>query len=137
MSPPLSRLATASRKPAEQLRRRNRPDEWTVLPADGCSKVAPKWPNGKPSAAESALWRRLWRLPVAAWWHEQRIEPTIIAAYVRLAVSKPEHASTLKLMSELGLTPAALLRLRLVVEVPEPESGPSADRYRHLRVVAE
>ena len=59
------------------------------------------------------------------------------APHVRLAVSNPEHASTLKLMSELGLTPAALLRLRLVVEVPEPESKPSKGPYRHLRAVSD
>jgi len=83
------------------------------------------------------LWKRLWKLPVAAWWHEQQVDSGIVAAYVRLAVSKPEHASTLKLMVELGLTPAAMLRLRLVVEVPEAESKPSADPYRHLRAVSE
>ena len=133
----MPRLATTPRKPAEQLRRRNRPDDWCVLPAAGCSQAPPKWPSGKPSAAESTLWRRLWRLPVACWWLEQQVDPGIVAAYVRLAVSKPEHASTLKLMSELGLTPAAMLRLRLVVEVPEAESKPSRDPYRHLRAVSE
>jgi hypothetical protein len=56
---------------------------------------------------------------------------------VRLHLSKPEHASTLKLMSELGLTPASMLRLRLVVDVPEPAAKPSADPYRHLRAVIE
>jgi hypothetical protein len=108
-----------------------------VLPAAGCTKAVPKWPNGKATAAQSALWKRLWKLPVAAWWHEQKIEPSIVAAYVRLATAKPEHASVLKLMTELGLTPAAMLRLRLVVELPEPEAKPSADPYRHLRVAGE
>jgi hypothetical protein len=122
------------RKPDEQLRRRNRPEEWTVLPGEGCKLPVPKWPAGKATSAESALWKRLWKLPVAAHWHEQKIEPTIVAAYVRLSTTKPEHASVLKLMSELGLTPAAMLRLRLVVEVPEPETKPTADPYRHLRV---
>jgi hypothetical protein len=32
------------RKPSEQLRRRNRPEEWTVLPAEGCDLPAPPWP---------------------------------------------------------------------------------------------
>jgi hypothetical protein len=122
------------RKPAEQLRRRNRPEEWTVLPAEGCGLSAPKWPTGRAAKAEADLWRRLWVLPIAAWWHEQRIEPAIIARYVRLATSKPEHASVSKLESDLGLTPAAMLRMRLVVEGPEPvyERGP--DPYRHLKV---
>jgi hypothetical protein len=130
----LPRLATTPHKPADALRRRNRPEDWTVLPAAGCSKPVPKWPSSKASSAETALWKRLWKLPVVAWWHEQKIEPTIVASYVRLASAKPEHASVLKLMTELGLTPAAMLRLRLVVEQPEPESKPSVDPYRHLRV---
>ena len=60
----------------------------------------------------------VWALPIAELWHEQRIEQTIVGAYVRLATSKPEHASCLKLMTELGLTPASLQRLRLIVEAP-------------------
>lgn len=40
-------------------------------------------------------------------------------------------------MGELGLTPAAVLRLRLVVEQPEPERAPREDPYRHLRAVSE
>jgi hypothetical protein len=124
------------RKPSEQLRRRNRPEEWTVLPAAGPKLAAPKWPGGKTTASEVALWRRLWRLPVAAWWREQQIDPGIVASYVRLATAKPEHASTLKLMTELGLTPASMLRLRLVVEQPEAERKPKPDPYRHLRAVS-
>jgi len=95
------------------------------------------WPAGKATPAESALWKRLGKLPLAAWWHEQRIEPTIVARYVTLALSKPAHASVSQLESALGLTPAAMLRLRLVVEVPEPETKPTADPYRHLRAVSE
>ena len=83
---------------------------------------------------ESDLWARLWALPIAVWWHEQRIEPTIVATYVRLATMKPEHASCLKLMTELGLTPASMLRLRLVVDEPQEEERPVQDPYRHLRV---
>jgi hypothetical protein len=39
----------------------------------------------------------------------------VIARYVSLSVSKPEHATVGRLESELGLTPAAMLRMRLVV----------------------
>jgi hypothetical protein len=80
------------------------------------------------------LWSRLWALPIAEWWHEQRIEPTIVGAYVRRATSKPEHASCLKPMTELGLTAASLQRLRLILEAPEEDSEPRADPYAHLRV---
>lgn len=122
------------RKAPEQLRRRNPPAEWTILPAEGCKLPVPKWSAATPTAAESALWKRLWKLPVAAFWHEQKIEPSVIARYVRLSLAKPEHATVSKLESDLGLTPAAMLRMRLVVEVPEPETKPTADPYRHLRV---
>jgi phage terminase small subunit len=37
-------------------------------------------------------------------------------------------------MSELGLTPAALQRLRLIVEAPEEEAEARPDPYAHLRV---
>ena len=39
-----------------------------------------------------------------------------------------------RLMTELGLTPASLQRLRLIVEAPEPEAKPTADPYWHLKV---
>ena len=122
------------RKPAEQLRRRNPPEQWTALPAGGCDLRAPTWPSGKPSKAEAALWKRLWALPVAAWWHSQRVEPFVVAMYVSLAIEKPAHSSVLALARELGLTPAAQQRMRLVVEHPEPEATPAVDPYRHLRV---
>jgi hypothetical protein len=126
-----------SRKPAEQLRRRNRPEEWTVLPFEGCSLPLPKWPLGSPSGDESALWKSLWKLPVALFWHDQRIEPTVIARYARLALDRPEHATVSALERELGLTPAAMLRMRLIVEAPEAEPEPVDDPYQHLRAAAE
>ena len=94
----------------------------------------PKWPVGQASADESALWGRLWRLPVAAYWHETRVEPFVVARYVRLALERPEHATVSKLETDLGLTPAALQRMRLVVEEPEPETVAAADPYAHLAV---
>jgi hypothetical protein len=74
----------------------------------------------------------LWKLPVAAYWHEVRVEPSVVARYVRLAVGKPEHASVSRLETDLGLTPAALLRMRLVVEQPEPERVDEPNPYAHL-----
>jgi hypothetical protein len=120
-----------SRKPPEQLRRRNPPEQWTSLPADGCRLRAPEWTGpGRPPA----LWARLWRLPVAAYWHEQAIEPSVVARYVTLSAVKPESPAVSKLESELGLTPAAMLRMRLVVEAPEPVAERAPDPYRHLKV---
>jgi hypothetical protein len=104
-----------------------------VLPAAGCKSPVPKWPSSKATADEAALWLRLWVLPVAAYWHATRIEPSVVARYVRLALEMPAHASVSRLETDLGLTPAALLRMRLVVEEPEPEAEPATDPYKHLR----
>lgn len=118
-------------KPREALRRRNRPEEWVALPPV-CTLKPPAWSLGSASKDEKELWARLWRLPVAAFWHETAVEPSIVSRYVRLALSKPEHAAVGRLETELGLTPAALARLRLFVETPEPEPEPGPDPYAHL-----
>jgi hypothetical protein len=124
-----------NRKPADQLRRRSAPETWTILPAAGCSIVAPKWPLEKASKSEADLWKRLWSAPVACWWHEMALEPMVVSRYVRLSIAKPEHASVSRLESELGLTPAALQRLRLVVEPVDPDrdAPAAADPYAHLK----
>jgi hypothetical protein len=123
-----------TRKPADQLRRRNPPEQWTTLPAEGCALAIPKWPH---EGAAPELWKRLWKLPVAAYWHEQRIEPHVVARYVTLAAEKPESPAVSKLETELGLTPAAMLRMRLVVEPTEPEDEhEELDHYSHLRAIA-
>jgi hypothetical protein len=77
----MARLPTTTRKSPDQLRRRNPPEQWTSLPAEGCKLAVPKWPG--PDKAPS-LWARLWKLPVAAYWHEQRIEPSDVARNVTL-----------------------------------------------------
>jgi hypothetical protein len=122
-----------ARKPAEQLRRRNRPEEWVALPSDGCKVAVPAWPTGQPSLPEKSLWNDLWALPIAAWWHEQHIARTVVARYVRLSVVKPEHATVGQLERELGLTPASMLRLRVTVEAPEAELEARPDPYAHLK----
>jgi hypothetical protein len=122
-----------SAKPPGQLRRRNRPEEWVVLPRDGCTLPVPRWPNGKPSKDEAVLWQRLWKAPVAALWHEQAIDASVVARYVELRFAKPGLAALSRIEGELGLTPAALLRMRLVVEQPEPAPEPVQDPYAHLR----
>ena len=104
------------------------------MPSEGCKRPAPKWPSGSPSPVELALWKRLWALPIAAWWHEQQIEPFVVGRYVSLAVSKPAHAAVSRLEADLGLTPAALLRMRLMVEHPESVEAERSDPYRHLKV---
>lgn len=122
-----------TRKAPSSLRRRNPPETWTVLPAEGCKVKPPPWPMGQPSIAEKALWVALWALPIAAWWHEQRIALTVVGRYVTLSIAKPEHATVGQLERELGLTPAAMLRMRLVVEETEAEPVALPDPYAHLR----
>ena len=125
----------APMKPADKLRKRNRAELWTILPPEGCKVAAPKWPNGKPSPGEADLWKRLWRLPVAAWWREQQLEPFVVARYVSLAIEKPAHASVSQLEGSLGLTPAAMQRMRLVVEPEEAPQNSGREHYKHLREV--
>jgi len=110
----------------DELPRRGEHGEITVLPPDGCTRTAPAWPDGKPSVRESAIWKHLWGLPVAAWWWEQRTSPEVIARYVALRVNRPEHAATSQLERELGLTPASMKRAGLVVGVV-PIEEPLAD----------
>jgi hypothetical protein len=119
-------------KPASERRRTNRPDDWTALPAEGCSARVPKWPQGAPTDAQRDLWRRLWKLPVAAYWHDVKLEPHVVAGYVAGWIENPLHATVARLASELGLTPAGMQRLRLVVVEPEPVADATADPYAHL-----
>src|SRR5262249_48119730 len=100
-------------KPAEQLRRRNAPGQRTSLPAEGCRLPAPKWPR---DGRAPELWTRLWKLPIAALWHAMAIEPTVVARYVVLVDERPDSPAVSRLETELGLTPGAMLRLRVVVE---------------------
>jgi hypothetical protein len=85
---------------------------------------------------EAVRWAELWRLSVACWWHEQQVAASVIARYVTMSLQKPEHATVGQLERELGLTPAAMLRMRLVVETPEPELELGPDPYAHLRVAS-
>jgi hypothetical protein len=122
------------RKPPETLRRRNAPEQWTVLSAVGCDLDVPPWPFVKPSKAELELWARLWALPVPSTGGTSTSSRRFVGSYVKLATTRPEHASCLALMKELGLTPAALQRLRLIVKAPEPVEVEGQDPYRHLQV---
>jgi hypothetical protein len=119
-------------------RRRNAAPSYATLPAAGSGIRAPKWPFGKPREDEAALWRDLWSRPVAAMWHAQRIAPVIVARYCRMLTTEmagpPRHGAALsRLEGDLGLTPAALARLHLRVEVPEPSGVTRIDHYADER----
>ena len=78
------------------------------------------------------MWKRLWALPVAVYWHEQRIDPHVVAGYVSGWHQNPLNATVARLASELALTPAGMQRLRLVVVEPEPEEQAGPSPYAHL-----
>jgi hypothetical protein len=106
--------------------------DWTVVPAARCTLPVPKWPLGRQPTAALALWKRLWALPIARFWHEQQIEPSVVARYVLLALTQPQLTATARLEADLGLTPAGMARLRVVVERPETPKLVTR-RYDHLQ----
>jgi phage terminase small subunit len=107
-----------------------RPPASGSLPRGGPRLKPPSWPDGSPSPAEAALWRRLWLSPAASLWRQQRTDPSLVAAYCRLygvfmADPRPATATALARIADgLGLTPAGLARLRLRVE---PETATDTD----------
>jgi hypothetical protein len=130
-------------KPANIRRRRNQAPSDAVLPRRTTRKP-PAWPFGSPGPSEAALWGSIWRRPIATLWHDQGIEPTIVGRYVRLALVEPMTPSLAaqvgSLETALGLTPQAMVRLRLRVDderdrpVPEPGNIEAArKRYEAAR----
>lgn len=105
--------------------RRDRPSDaagWTTLPAVVRDPV-PEFPLVDVSARELELWGRLWRLPQALMWARQSADLEV-ALYVRLLASgeagKTSAAAEARQWSDrLGLSPAAMLRLRWRVAADE------------------
>jgi hypothetical protein len=134
-------------KPPEQRRRRNKPEQWTILPSEGCSLAPPGWPlERKPTKAEASYWAKVWELPIAWWWHEQKISPFVIARYVRtycqdvIDPNRKLGPAVSRMERDLGLHPEALVKLRLVVAedeeaVPQGSSSVKSRHYRHLKIV--
>lgn len=105
---------------ANAVRRNIRPD-WVRLPMEGRKGPAPKWPLGKGSAAELAVWRELWSLPQALMWEKSRWFRTV-ARYVRilqraesLDAGRDAMSEARQLEEHLGLTPKAMKSLMWVV----------------------
>ena len=74
--------------------------------------------------AELGLWAELWRTPQAILWHEVHAAREV-AQYVRWKVAAEQGdiaaaKEARQLSDRLGLTPLALLRLRVLIEKPEP-----------------
>ena len=114
-------------KPREQLRRRNAPEQWTILPAAGCSLLRPEVAGRSAvEAGGGSLGSSM--AGAAGGVLAQAIEPDVVARYVSLRYAKPELAALSRMEAELGLTPAALARLRLTVEEPTPAGPPRSVR---------
>lgn len=129
-------------KPAEQRRRRNKPLQLTVLPAEGRQGKPPSWPLSKMQAGELAAWRQVWATPQAVEWERLGWSRTV-ARYVRVLVEseQPDAASTARaecrqMEDRLGLSPMAMLRLRWAIDEREdhaPQLAPVAqlpDRWQ-------
>lgn len=122
--------------------------EWTLLPGRGRAGRAPRWPLTEPSERERNVWREVWRTPQAIEW-EHLGWAYDAALYVRFLVAAevPDSPSALRAAAEarqwsdrLGLSPAALLRLRWRI-VPDELAATVAvtaasDPRVRLRVVA-
>jgi hypothetical protein len=121
------------------------------LPAEGRKGPPPKWPSGhKPSDAERKAWRRLWALPQAVAWQDMPGCAELVERYVRVScataadlddgtVKAATLAQLARMEGDLGLTPAALARLRWKVEgrlpavtagEPQPVPVPIVRRMR-------
>lgn len=106
---------------------RHRADERpvTYLPPDGCEDEPPPMPPGRGwSEAEEAHWRELWSTPAAHAW-DDGVFPAVAALVVATStilgsgrVSAQLIGEQRALMNDLGLTPAAMDRLRWVIGEP-------------------
>lgn len=117
--------------------RRPTPQSPTVLPTGTSRLKPPPWPLGEASDAELALWCDLWRRPVASLWRSLHIAPIVPARYVRVLLANPAAGSLAQMESGLGLTPAALARMKVTFAEPhaslsgEAEAVLAEARARH------
>jgi hypothetical protein len=95
----------------------------------------PDWPLGTAGDDESRLWADLWRRPVAQLWRAQCIAPVVIARYVRVLCANPGSATLAQMEAALGLTPAALARLRVTFEPATAAEPLNADQRAVLALV--
>ena len=103
----------------EALRReRDKPGDWTTLPAEGRAGDPPEFPLADESEREAVLWAREWRRPQAVMWERngQELEVAMYVRTVALAERRdaPVNARTLVRQQQeaLGLSMPGLLRNR-------------------------
>lgn len=102
-------------KPAGQRRRTNAAPGTVLLPAEGRSGAAPKWPL---DVAMPSSWAELWRLPQAVAWERLHLVRVVARYAAALTVAEsPEGSAAIlgevrQLEDRLGLSPMAMLKLR-------------------------
>ena len=113
-----------------------RPDRPANVLSTAIPRVKPPdWPLGTPSADETRLWTDLWRRPVAQLWRAQFTPPVVVARYVRVLVANPGSATLAQMEAALGLTPAALARLKVTFEPAAGEPSLNAAQRAVLELV--
>jgi hypothetical protein len=98
-----------------------------VLPTGVSRLKPPAWPLGEANPQELALWVDLWRRPVAHLWRTMHVPPVVPARYVRVLLANPASGSLAQMESGLGLTPAALGRLKVTFETAHPTLSDAAE----------
>lgn len=129
---------------------------WTVLPAEGRTAPAPKWPLSDPYRSEEELWASLWRKPQAVMW-ERLSQEYEVALCVRALLRTEGHGEeppkaadytvARQFMDSLGLSVNGMLRNRwkvadasdqpdsvVAAETPAPRRQSARDR---LKLVAD
>jgi hypothetical protein len=132
-------------KHPSQRRRPNAGPALTQLPAEGRKGPAPKWPLSKAKPAEAEVWADLWKLPQAVVWERLKWFRSV-ARYVRCLIEVEGSGPSTRMLAEvrqmedrLGLSPAALMRLRWEIvadEVGEARAARSSPRMRAVDPVA-
>jgi len=112
--------------PASRRRRNAPPAAVRTLPAGGYQGPVPEWPFGRCTKAVAAVWEQLWRKPQGAAWVDLGYEH-VVARLAQLMVAAMKPGAPAQMLAEvrqledrLGLNPAAMQRLRWVVEEAEP-----------------
>jgi hypothetical protein len=122
----------------DALRRERRDDKqgWRLLPLDGRSGDLPAWPLGAAGegveidhGAELRTWETLWSTPQAVVWEELgwTQEVALYCRYMAMAGAGDMKAAgeARQWSDRLGLNPAAMMRNRWKVDVPQA-AGPSS-----------
>lgn len=128
------------------LRRERKDDKagWRLLPPEGRAGDAPEWPLGPATegvaldhAVEADMWATLWKAPQAVVWDELgwTMEVALYCRYMAMASAGDMKAAgeARQWSDRLGLNPAAMLRNRWKVDVPQsaaPAGGASAGPTR-------